>query len=353
MNKTVVDKNDIRVLSACDVDENSLFEFYKQAFPKRIHSLKTDWKWLNRTGFHNNEAPLVLTYKGQVIAHSGIMPFNFSLNGKITNAAWFIDFYVLDQYQRQGLGAIINKKWMEIPACTLASPCNEGSIAVFKKSGWEETPDSYMHYNILLPFNHPRFEGKLPKAIKIFLNAFAHPLYFTTYKKNAYPADQYKFRKFNEELFQSFLKLCKSNSADENNTFYPIRNQEYIDWRILKSPNKNKYFFYEVEGFQALVLPQNGAQKHIDILWVSDTNNKQEISKMISSLGLYGIKKGYSYIRFYSTKKEVSGYVKLKTKSALRHPRFAYMLKDKDTFKLSGKLSWDLQLLDNDFENFY
>ena len=198
-----------------------------------------------------------------------------------------------------------------------------------------------------------KFESKLPKPLKKVLNSITYPFYYTTYKRNAYRTDQYKFRKFNEKLFQSFYKLSEVNNANEDNIFYPIRNKEYIDWRILKSPNKNKYFFYQVKDFQALVLPQNGAQKHIDILWVTDTNNKDEISKMISSLGLYGIKRGYSYIRFYSTKKEVSDYVKLKTKSALRHPRFAFLLKDKDTFKLSGKLCWDLQLLDNDFENFH
>jgi hypothetical protein len=74
---------------------------------------------------------------------------------------------------------------------------------------------------------------------------------------------------------------------------------------------------------------------------------------MITTLGVYGLKKGYAYTRFYTTRKDLSERIKQKTKSVLRKPRFAYFLKDKHSFNLTGELLWDLQLLDNDFEKFH
>jgi RimJ/RimL family protein N-acetyltransferase len=348
-----LNKKDIKVLSACDVDEKALIEFYRQAYPGRLKSLSNNWRWINRTDFHNEEIPLILKYNDIVIGHSGIMPFNFLLNGLKQNAGWFIDFKLLDEFQRQGYGTMINARWMEFPNCALASPCNSGSIAVFTKAGWEETPDTYMHYQTLNPFNHPKLKKRLPGFICRALNLITKPVIFLNLYRKAYNKHSYELKKIDKELFDHFYETYKQRLVVSENTFVPVRDNDYVSWRVLNSPNFEKYFIYKVKDFQALVLPYQSKEKIIDILWVSDTTNYHEIIKMIATLGVYGLKKGYAYTRFYTTRKDLSARIKQKTKSVLRHPRFAYFLKDKHSFNLTGELLWDLQLLDNDFEKFH
>jgi hypothetical protein len=348
-----LDKREAEVLSACDVDEKSLLDFYRQAYPGRILSLGNNWRWLNRTDFHNDKIPLVLKYRDRVIGHSGIMPFHFLLNGVRQNAGWFIDFKILDEYQRKGLGTLINAKWMEFPQCSLASPCNSGSIAVFNKAGWEETPDSYMHYQLLNPFNHPRFVKRLPGFMRKMLNLIAQPLIGVNLRRNAYNKHQYELKKIDKDLFNHFYATFKKNLDVAQDTFVPDRDENYVKWRVLKSPNYDKYFVYRANDFQALILPYHSSDKGIDILWVTDTTDHYEIIKMIATLGVFGQKEGFAYSRFYTTRKDLSDRIREKTKSVIRRPRFAYFLKEKKHYKLGERLLWDLQLIDNDFEKFY
>ena len=130
----------------------------------------------------------------------------------------------------------------------------------------------------------------------------------------------------------------------------PVRDMDYAKWRILNSPNRDKYYIYKTEKINALILLNDNHGEYIDILWISDSSDKVEIIKMISTLGAYGIRNRFSYIRYYTSKKELSDYLKSKTKSIVSHPRFAYFSKSESIFEKLKTANWDFELIDSDFE---
>ena len=191
MNNIKFSKNEITTHSACDVDLVLLIDFYQKAYPNRISSLKSNWKWLNHSDFYNYKTPLVLVYKTQVIAHAGMIPFNISVCGKQQTAAWFTDFKILDEFQRFGLGSMLTKEWMNYSDCCVTF-CNDKSIGVFKKFGWLESFNTYMHLNFILPFSHPGFVRRLPAFIRKILNFIISPVFFLIYKRHAYSKSSYQ-----------------------------------------------------------------------------------------------------------------------------------------------------------------
>ena len=170
MDNMKINKKEITIHSAYDVDSTLLIDFYKKAFPIRINSLKSNWSWLNRSEFYENKIPLVLTYKNQVIAHSGMIPFNISICGDLHTASIYIDFKILPELERQGLGSILTKEWINFSDCCLAIGCTKKSFGIFKKLGWIQSFDTYMHLNFMRPFNHPGFVRRFPTFLRKILN---------------------------------------------------------------------------------------------------------------------------------------------------------------------------------------
>lgn len=352
MNKLSINKNEITIHSACNVDSTILNEFYRQAYPERINYLKTNWRWLNRTEFLDNNIPLVLVFNKQVIAHLGMIPFKALIGGNKYLASWYIDFKILPKFQRQGLGKIMIGEFTKLTDCCLATGCTPSSFRAFIKSGWVESKNTYLHLNFLLPFNHPFFTRKFPAFICKILNGITYPLFYFVYIKHSVGISSYQLNKLTEISFENFYNCYSKNKMLSENQVVPIRDRLYTQWRVLNSSNKDKYYIYKNEKFSSLVSFNNNHGQYIDILWVSNSNDKLEIVKMISSLGIYGMKKGFSYIRFYTTNPVLSKYIKNKTRSFIRRPIFVYFSKNKLLLEKLKKINWDFELIDNDFERF-
>jgi hypothetical protein len=340
----------IIVKSAFEMPENQLIDFYAESFENRMQYLPKIWQWLNRSQFYGNKTPLVIEREGKVIAHAGMIPFFINLQGKKHTASWFIDFKISEAYQRQGIGSILTKEWVNFSDCCVTF-CNEKSIGVFKKIGWQESFNTFQHFNFMHLFDHPAFVRKLPAFARTILNLTVLPFFFILYKKNSYSKKNYKIEKLTDENFAEFYEFYKGKNQNNENRTSPIRDDDFVAWRILNSPNREKYFIYSCENFRAIALIHDNHSRYIDILWVSDNQNKQEISKMISTLGIYGLRKGIAYIRFYTSYENISKYLKKTTLSKIRHIRFAFFSTDKEIFEEMKTSNFDFELLDGDFEH--
>ena len=343
-------KEQAKIKSAFEVDENHLIEFYSQMFANRMKYLPKIWRWLNRCDFFENKTPLVIEKEDKVIAHAGLIPIRIWLEGDEKTAAWFIDFKILEQFQRQGLGSILTREWINFADCCITF-CNEKSIGVFKKIGWEESFNTFQHFNFMRMFDHPSFIRKLPVFVRKLLNIIVYPFFFLIYRVNSYGKNNYKFEKLTDENFAEFYEFYNNSNAETPAFTTSIRDEKYAQWRVLQSPNRERYFVYSVKKFSAILLMHNNHGTYIDILWVSDNRNKMEIKKMIATLGIYGLKKGIAYIRFYTSHKEISNYLKKRTLSKIRHIRFAFFSKDGETFEKMKRNNFDFELIDSDFEH--
>jgi hypothetical protein len=68
-------------------------------------------------------------------------PFKVFVDGANYTASWFIDFALLPEFQRQGLGPILTKKWMEFSDFYMSAPCNENPWVCLKNSAVEINPE--------------------------------------------------------------------------------------------------------------------------------------------------------------------------------------------------------------------
>jgi hypothetical protein len=329
-----------------------LNEFYSEVYSDRLNVLMSNFKWLNRSYFYNYKVPIVLVSGDKVIAHAGMIPLKVLLNNEFLTVTWYIDFSVLPAFHRKGLGTMITNKYSEFSDIQLALSCNDMSIAVFRKLGWIESAHTFLHINLLAPFNYPGIAKRLSPLLCKILNYISKPFLYCIYKINLSSDASNKIELLNESILKEFINLYNKsiNSSGFKDTVKPVRDKDFISWRILNSPNKNKYHIYSSENFKALLLYNNDPGSYIDILWVTDILNYSAIKTMISYLALYGMRNKFSYIRFYTTHIGLSNYLRKRLMSLVRLPRFAIFSKNSDLLNRLRSVEWNWELIDNDFE---
>ncbi|HAF29702.1 MAG TPA: hypothetical protein DCG75_11710 [Bacteroidales bacterium] len=349
-----INKTDVKALSAKDVNSDSLGDFYNKAYPKRANYTEDMWKWIYRSYLCNNEIPHVLVYKDQVIAHAGTIPVNVTFDDKKLTFSWFTDFKVLPEFQGQGLGPILSKERMKDSEIHVGLTNTPNSLKALLKLGWKESTDTYFHRNFIKPFSHPRFARKMPLVLQIVLNFLSNPFLYFIYKKHFKKSSESDISKLDENSLKRFydLYLQAEMKKKSKNMVLPIRDEDFLTWRIKNSPNREKYYIYSVENFSAILLLNNNHGEYIDILWVSDNTQFLQIRNMISTLFFWGRNKGDSYIRFYTTNKELSYYLKKHTKSVVTNPTFSFFSENKSLLNKLENAKWDVELIDNDFEKF-
>ena len=127
---------DYNIINISQVKIDHLSEFYKKAFNKRHITLIKHWKWWYRNNYLGYE-PLILLNKSEIIGQAGLIPVKIKVENKILPAIWFVDFVVLPKFQGQGFGKILTEAWMKTCPNQITY-CNNKSLSIFKKFGWEE-----------------------------------------------------------------------------------------------------------------------------------------------------------------------------------------------------------------------
>lgn len=340
---------DVNIMSACDVDRKSLIEFYDKAYPGRRYG--NIWYWINRPSFYNNRTPIVMLRDGRIIAHAGAAPLYVHIDGTRYTASWFIDFIVLPEFQKKGFGAFIASKWMEIPDIAVEIGHNEGSGAVFKKLGWTEVTDTYLAHYFLRPFDHYKVVDMVPVFLRNALNALSRPFLKAIYGRYASPLGALEMKDMASGIPGELIDSSSASPA----AVMPVRDHDYTKWRLGESPDKDMYRFFCVRGCGircAIKLCKDSDRKHIELLWISDPSRYPQIRNTISSLAVWGMQNGYSYIRHYTSDKKLSDYLRRSLKSLVNNPGFMYYAKNKELSERLRNCSWHWQLIDNDFEVF-
>lgn len=349
--------SDISILSAHDVDASLLFDFYNIMEPERSSLLPHIWKWLCRSSFYDNKTPLVILYNDCIIAHAGMMPFNVFFDGKYYTASWFIDFAVLPEFQRQGLGTLLAERWMEFSDLCVEAGHNEKSGGAFKKLNWVESFDSYLHYYFIKPSSQLEFINSMPLFLRKILNNVPPSFFKIINHQYISSIDNLRFDDLNSDSLDKFINSIKMT----DNTVEPIRDYEYISWRLLNSPDKNKYRIIsidEVNNISIVIKLENDVRemgnnphsKHIDLLLISDSSKYSVIRHMISTLATWCFSKGYYYIRYYTSSKGLSDYLSKSLNPRVGNPNFMYYTQDIALLKKLKHSNWHFELIDNDYE---
>jgi len=340
--------SDISIVSVHSVDTSLLLDFFDAMFPKRAKTLGQLWKWMNRTSFYENRAPLVALHEDRIVGYFGMMPFSIVLNGERYVATWSVDYSVLPEFQRHGLGVVLLKKWMELPDVQLGF-ANKRAIGACRKAGLGECYASRLHYFLLKPLDHPRFARSIPEVPRAILNALSRPFLSINYRRYASSLDGLHQAHLRKESLDKFL----TQSILPSGTVEPVRDSDFLSWRLLDSPGREKYRVLSQDNLAAVIkLCDEQSPAYIDLLLLNEDSDYPQIRRIISNLAVWSMREGYSYVRYLTTKSALSDHLSRSLFSLVRRPPFVFYAQNPAIMQKLRDASWHWQLIDSDFEVF-
>lgn len=345
-----MDLSELSIVPAHEVEERALQDFYRSQYPGR--ALPSIWRWLNRSAFSGQRTPLAVLYRTRVIAHAGAMPFWAMFKGTTYTASWYIDFAVMPEFQRQGVGMALTKRWMDYADFHVAF-ANERSIGVLKKHGWIESRDTYLQCYLLRPLHHPKFSG-IPGLVRTTGTVITDPLLRLRYRAFGMPQSHLRLDPVDGASLEAFL-VPRDPPVDDSRVV-PVRDAEYASWRLLDSPNRAHYRVASLDGMagahMVINLRRTDPSASVDVLWTTPAAEPVVIRAMLATLAHWGIRQGYAYLRFYTSSQALSRYLSRALTPVVRHPRFAYYSRDAELFSALQQARWEWELIDCDFETF-
>ena len=250
-----------------EVTKDQLSDFYKKTYYPRYKSLTNNWHWWYRVGYNEFE-PLIISIDNKVIGQAAYLPTELNVLGNKVPAIWFVDYAILPEFKGKGLGKIMYKEWMKICPNQMAI-CSDDSLRVLKKFGWK---DNSATKRLARPINALNF---LPIIKNFKLNFVNKTLRYSIKKKynRNISINPYKISD-NFKIINDSLKLKKNST---NNGFASIiRDEKWLNWRLMECPYKKDIYFFEYKNNFAIVHIFYQYVKRLNILYTYSTDKLQE-----------------------------------------------------------------------------
>jgi len=342
--------SDFQIKTVEDTDPLSISDFYQLAFSNRDETLPHIYKWLYRLSHSCHTGTLLILYNDRVIGHLGIIPFEMDIAGEIHNTNCIVDLMILPEFRKYGTGILALEYLIKNSELIIGLRSNQKSLGILKRLGFIQSDQSYFHTFFIRPFHYPAFSRKLPVSIQNLLNWISFPFLYINYKRFSFLSSEYVSNiPVTESLSRFADALQEEHIREGKSSIHVLRDLKYLTWRILESPHKQKYRFIETDGFMAIIKLN---KSYIDILSISGRSDFKAIRGFISGLSIWGGKNGYSYIRFYTSDKQLSRFLKRSLFSFVTNPSFLYYTGNSELMCKIRQSEWNLELMESDFEQF-
>jgi GNAT superfamily N-acetyltransferase len=281
------------------IETNALSDFYKKVYYERHKSLTNNWKWWYRAGYNKFE-PLILSINEKVIGQAGLLPVDLNILDRKTSAIWFIDFAILPEFQGKGYGKILTEEWMKICPNQITF-CNNLSLKVFKKFGWK---NNLLANRLVKPINVLKILPMINKFEFNFLNQALRYFIEKKYKKNV-SINPYKIEE-NFGTIKNSFKLQKFLKS--KNYAQIIRDEEWLNWRLIECPYKKDIYFFENKNSFAIVhIFLNKNIKKLNVLYTYSTD-KLETDELLVLILNWAIKNNIDLIWAISRDKNFNNF---------------------------------------------
>ncbi|MBN1504351.1 MAG: GNAT family N-acetyltransferase [Candidatus Eisenbacteria bacterium] len=325
-----------------------MLDFYDRMYGERGRALARVWKWLSRPGFRDEAGPIVALHDGRIVAHLALVPTRVSFDGQLQGVIRGCDLAVLPEMRGKGLAILLLRKRMEISTLHIGWP-NEKAVGIYWKTHWNESRDSYLHFFLLRPFDHPRFIGSVSPALRGTLNAASRQLLGLPYHRYA---SSVKGLSPVSPTPASLAGLV-TNTAVPSGVLQSVHDEEYLRWRLIESPEAPRYKIFNVGDFaMAVKLCEKRGHKYIDLLCVPSGCSVRDIRLLVSTLAIWGMREGYSYLRYYTNSRSVTRYLRWSLWGVVKRTNFVFYSSDRSLVERVQKSQWHLELIEGDFEEF-
>ena len=259
---------ELRLAKGTETTPEQRAAFFARTHPRLVPWLAPHWNWWFRIGFRPEVEPIVAVARDQLVGHAGTLPFVFRHGEELQTAVWYLVFAVLPECQGHGLGKKLTEEWMRLCPNPITE-CNEKSISIFKKYGWEETFDTRRLAFVAAP---ARLAAHRPKALQIALS-LGQPLYRAWMKWCSRSAPEITPGPVGQTP-QSMSDLFQTEPAAQLEL---IRDSDWISWRVLQSPFLHEYRLFRCESAVALVrgFVSDGVRR-LHILYLNASNAREQ-----------------------------------------------------------------------------
>ena len=225
--------------------------------------------------------PLVLLIDNKIIGQAALIPIDLDISGKRIQSICFVDFAILPKYQGKGFGQILTKEWMKICSNQITF-CNDESLRVFKRFGWKNNLSTK---RLIKPLNILRF---LPITKKFDFNFINKNLKFFLNRRHVGNKTIKPFNITNNfKLINDSFKI--KNFIKNNQLANIIRDEKWLNWRLIECPyNKDIYFFEYKNNFAIVHIFTTDNIKKLNILFTYsvEKNFDQELFELITNWSL-------------------------------------------------------------------
>lgn len=220
----------IRPLTREELGSKEYLEFAAALFgPKQLGNRLRYWKWLyaeNPCTGGGDPLPVYCYWSNdRPVGQLGIIPTEIILDGKRQKAGWCIDFYILKEFQRRGIGGKLLEAVYQKFALLMTLGQTDASKALFLKEGWYFTTPMVCHRKFLNP-------GRA--IIKKILTKMAP--HNTARPQHSAPVHLPNIIEEEIELFLGKLNSLSTNNLRQNRRVGVSRDKEYLVWRYVKNP---------------------------------------------------------------------------------------------------------------------
>ncbi len=335
------------IVNASKQKEKDVSNYLRLSYPDRKKDISSLWKWLYKSNEFNYSSSYIATINNKIVGHAGSIPTKLVMNKKIYNANWFVDFIVDSNIRNLGIGKKLTEKWMQENKLGITF-CNDQSARVFKKYGWNETYNSFMHYFFIKPVSHEKF-NKYFNKIKIIRNILnsIFKIYFLSYYYIKGSKQKFKIDKLTLENINSY-----KNNSSNNQKILTLRDSQYLNWKFLKSPEYDFYRIFRNDCSSSIIKIREDKREchHIDVLLLDYDDNIRNLQKLIADICLWSAKKDFAYVRMHTSDRTFNDIIKNNIFSVIRKNRFLYYCKDKELESLFRNNLFEWTLADSDYD---
>jgi GNAT superfamily N-acetyltransferase len=264
---TRVDHDDLELVGMEQCSQEEILELYRVVFAERFEPLSRRYRWQYRLGFAAGVEPLLVRYQGRLVGQAGMLPVRMRIDGESRQAIWFVDFALVPEMQRQGIGQLLARRWCEAaPVQITIGP--ETSLGVFRKLGWS---DDLKPQRFALPLRLDRVARSTGRS-GLSLLAFRGlaPVYAIYRMILAWRGPQLEVR----PLAECIDNLPESLTCDD-----PVaieRDREWITWRFKESPSLDQYLSTSLGAVTVLFRCFSHRQiRRVNILHVSGGSDRE------------------------------------------------------------------------------
>ena len=255
-----------KIKKISETKEVLLNNFFKSAYPDRCNNLINHWRWYYRLGYNDFE-PIIIEVNSKIIGMAGLIPSKLKYGSKITEAIWFIDFFILKEFRSKGYGSVITKEWMNICPVQITF-CNNESLKIFRKFSWEHNNKTYRK---IKPTN---LLGFIPILKNFNLNL----------KKKNKSSKVITPKQIENNDITNICNLEYEKNLNKD-LFSILHDEEWFKWRLINSPyKKNIYIFKNNSDLIIGNIFRYNHYNRLNVLYsyISDPSNNEIYQSLIN-----------------------------------------------------------------------